>query len=94
VNQELALRRGGIHLLGQRTKGDTASLVVGHGGEEMRQRSAKSVQFPDDPAITAAGDAHVPDHWFRVAPIPAPFVVYFLGLKPPDLERHGLTEII
>ena len=51
VEQELAVRRGGIHLLGQRTKGDTALLEVRHSGEEMRQRSAKSVQLPDDQAI-------------------------------------------
>ena len=35
VEQELALRRGGVHLLGQRTKGDTARLEVGHSGEEI-----------------------------------------------------------
>jgi hypothetical protein len=36
---------------GQRMKADTALLEVGHSGEEMRQRSAKSVQLPDDQAI-------------------------------------------
>src|SRR3954470_14637604 len=36
VKQELALRRGGVHLLGQRTKGDAAGLEIGHRGEQVR----------------------------------------------------------
>src|SRR5687767_7211662 len=37
VKQELALRRGGVHLLGQRTEGDAAGLEIGHRGEQVRQ---------------------------------------------------------
>src|SRR3954465_8552334 len=36
VKQELALRRGGVHLLGQRTEGDAAGLEIGHRGEQVR----------------------------------------------------------
>ena len=36
VEQELTLRRGGVHLLGQRTEGDAARLEIGHRGEEVR----------------------------------------------------------
>ena len=57
VEQELALRRGGIHLLGQRTKGDAAVLESGHCGEEMRQRSAKSVQLPNDQAVAGLDES-------------------------------------
>ena len=57
VEQELALRRGGIHLLGQRTKGDTALLEIGHRGEEMRQRSAEPVQLPDHQAVAGPDES-------------------------------------
>ena len=51
VEQELTLRRGGIHMLGQRTKGNATVLESGHRGEEMWQRSTKSVQLPNDQAV-------------------------------------------
>jgi hypothetical protein len=51
VKQKLALWRGGIHLFGQRTKGDTALLEVSYRGEEMWQRSTEPVQLPDNQTI-------------------------------------------
>jgi hypothetical protein len=46
----------GIHLLGQRAKGDTAVLEIGHSGEEMRQRSEPSrSNFQSDGDEFAAG---------------------------------------
>src|ERR1019366_4644803 len=51
VEQKLALWRGGIHLLGQRTKGDTALPEIGYRGEEMWQGSAEPIQLPNDQAI-------------------------------------------
>ena len=37
VEQELALRRRGVHQLGERTEGDAAFLEVRYCGQEMRQ---------------------------------------------------------
>ena len=51
MEQELALRGGGVHLLGQRTKGDPALLEFVHSGQQMRQRSAEAVQLPYHQAI-------------------------------------------
>ena len=51
MKQNLPLRRGGIHLLGQRTKGNATVLESGPCDEEMRQRSAKSAQLPNDQAV-------------------------------------------
>ena len=50
MEQELALRRGGIHL-GQRTKRDPACLEIVHCAQQMRQRSAQTVQLPDHQAV-------------------------------------------
>src|ERR1700676_4017072 len=57
VKQKLALWRSGIHLFGQRTKGDTALLEVSYRGEEMGQRSAEPVQLLDDQAITGLDES-------------------------------------
>ena len=51
MEQELALRRGGVHLLGERTERDAALLEVVHRGQQMRQRPAEPVQLPDHQAI-------------------------------------------
>jgi len=51
MEQELALRRGCVHLLGQRTKCDPALLEFIHCGQQMRQRSAQSVELPHHQAI-------------------------------------------
>jgi hypothetical protein len=57
VEQQLALRRGGIHLLGQRTKGDATLLQIGHRGQQMRQRSAEPVQLPDHQAVARSDES-------------------------------------
>jgi len=57
VEQEFALRCGGVHLLGQRPKSDTSLFEVSHSGEKMRQRSAKPIEFPDDEAIACLDES-------------------------------------
>jgi hypothetical protein len=37
VEQEFALRRGGVHLLSERAEGDAAFLEARYRGQEMRQ---------------------------------------------------------
>jgi len=51
VEQELALWRGRVHLLGQRPERDAAGLEVADRGEKVRQRPAEPIQLPDDQAI-------------------------------------------
>lgn len=55
--QQLAVRRGGIHLLAQRAKRDTALLEILDDGEEVHQRAAESVELPDDEAVSRTQDA-------------------------------------
>ena len=47
VEQQLALRCGGVDLLGQRPERDTAFLEVCHCGQQMRQGSTEPIQLPD-----------------------------------------------
>ena len=51
MKQKLALRRGCIHLLGERAEADAARLQIGDGRNEVGQRSAEPVELPDDQAI-------------------------------------------
>ena len=51
MEQELALRRGGVHLLGQRPECDPALLQLVYRREQMGQRSAETVKLPDHQAI-------------------------------------------
>ncbi len=51
MKQELALRRGGVHQLSQRTEANAARLEIGHRREEMRQRSSEPIQLPYDQAV-------------------------------------------
>jgi hypothetical protein len=54
MEKKLTLGRRGVHLLGQRTECDAALLELGYCGEEVRQRSAKSVQLPDNQTVAGA----------------------------------------
>src|SRR5271166_3822985 len=56
MEQELTLRRRGVHLLGQRTESDPARLEVGDRLEQMGQRSTEPVQLPDDQAVACANE--------------------------------------
>ena len=56
VEQQLALRRGGVHLLGQRPEGDAPRLEVSHRGQQMGQRSAQPIQLPDDQAVARSDE--------------------------------------
>jgi hypothetical protein len=51
VEQELPLRGGGVHPLGQRSKGDAALFEAVHHTEQMRQRAAQAIEFPDHKAV-------------------------------------------
>ena len=41
------MRRGGVHLLGDRAERHTAVLQVGNDREQMRERAAEAVEFLD-----------------------------------------------
>jgi hypothetical protein len=56
LEQKFPLRRGGVHLLGQGTKGDAPLFEIGNRAQQMRQRSAKPVQLPDHQAITRSNE--------------------------------------
>ena len=45
MKQELALRCGGVHPLGERTERDAMRLEIVHGREEMGQRPTKAIKF-------------------------------------------------
>ena len=53
------MRRGGVHLLGDRAERDTTFLQVGDDRQEMRQRAAEAVEFPNDQdvAVSEIGEA-------------------------------------
>ena len=55
VEQQFALRRGGIDLLGERAERNAALLEARHRGQQMRQRSAEPIQLPDHQAIARRG---------------------------------------
>src|SRR3954447_2548097 len=55
VEQQLALRGGGVDLFGQRAEGDAAVLEAGHRGEEVRQGSAEPVELPVRQAVAGTG---------------------------------------
>jgi len=48
-----------VHLLGDRAERHTAVLQVGNDCEEMRERAAEAVEFPDDQnvAVSEIGEA-------------------------------------
>jgi hypothetical protein len=54
MEKKLTLGRRGVHLLGQRTECDAALLELSYCGEEVGQRSAKSVQLPDNQTVAGA----------------------------------------
>ena len=45
--EKLALRRGGVHVFGERSEGDAALPQLPDDGEEVRQRAPEAVKFPD-----------------------------------------------
>jgi hypothetical protein len=47
MEQELALRRGGVHLLRERAKCDAALLEAVYGRQQVEERPAKAVKLPD-----------------------------------------------
>src|SRR5690242_2814880 len=51
MKQKLAMRRGRVHALGQRAKGDAGLTQTGDDGEQMRQRTAKAIELPDNQRI-------------------------------------------
>ena len=54
--QQLAMQRRDIHLLGQAAEGDIALAQAGDDVEQMRQQAAEPVQLPDDQAVTRPGE--------------------------------------
>jgi len=51
MEQKFALRRRGVHLLGQRPERDTAFLQLVYCREQMGQRPPETVELPDHQAI-------------------------------------------
>ena len=51
LEQELALRAGGVDLLGEGTERNLAFLQPVHRRQQMGQRAAQAVELPDDQAI-------------------------------------------
>ena len=51
MEQEFALRGGGVHLFGQRAECDTAILQFVHCREQMGKRSPETGELPDHQAI-------------------------------------------
>jgi hypothetical protein len=51
MEQEFALWRGGVHLLGQRAERHPAFLQAIHCREQVRQRSPETVEFPHHETI-------------------------------------------
>ena len=51
MEQEFALRGGGVHLLGQRAERHTAFLEAVHCRQQVGQRSPETVEFPNHEAI-------------------------------------------
>src|SRR3546814_11056459 len=49
--QQLAMRRGGIHLFGQRPEDDAAFLEVGDDRQQVRQRAAEPIELPDNQRV-------------------------------------------
>src|SRR3546814_11820223 len=45
------MRRGGIHLFGQRPEGDAAFLEVGDDRQQVRQRAAEPIELPDNQRV-------------------------------------------
>jgi hypothetical protein len=56
VEQQLALRCGGVDLLGERPERDTTFLEIRNRGQQMWQGSAEPIQLPDHQAIASAGE--------------------------------------
>ena len=54
MKHEWSGRGGGIDILCQRSKPDTAALKVGNGLQQMRHRPAKAVEFPNHEGVTVA----------------------------------------
>jgi len=53
------MRRGGVHLLGERAERHAAFLQFGDDRQEVRQRAAEAVELPDDQyvAVSEIGEA-------------------------------------
>jgi hypothetical protein len=56
VEQKRALRRGGVHLLGERAERNAARLQLGDRVQEMRQRPAQAIELPDHQTVTRADE--------------------------------------
>ena len=51
MKEEFALRRRGIHLLGERTKADAARPEITHRPNQVRQRAPQPIQLPYDQTV-------------------------------------------
>ena len=93
VEQQLALRRGGIHLFGKRTKGDAALLQIGHRGEQMRQRSAEPVQLPDHQAVARSDEGQRLGQPGTVATASSRAILEQVALIDPGGEQRVTLQV-
>src|SRR3546814_5782416 len=66
--QQLAMRRGGIHLFRQRPEGDAAFLEVGDDRQQVRQRAAEPIELPDNQRVAVV---HVVEAGYQAGAIVA-----------------------
>src|SRR3546814_14145012 len=77
------MRRGGIHLFGQRPEGDAAFLEVGDDRQQVRQRAAEPNELPDNQRVAGV---HVVEAGFQAGAIVAR-TGSFVGVRVPLIEQ-------
>src|SRR5712691_1560163 len=93
TEQERSLRRGGIHLLGQGAKGHALRLESRDNLEEMRQRAAEPVEFPDHQTIAGVDRGQCLLEAESVIPRPARLVGTELVRIHPRLEPRVALQV-
>ena len=87
------MRRGRVHLLGQRPEGDAAVAQIGDDRQKMRQRAPQPVELPDHQRIAFPQPAEAGRETRAVIPGARSLVGMDVALIDPGGDQRVALEI-